>query len=100
MLIASNNDGDAGFTLPGGASTFTFTLIAPTAANLEPEYDENNQIIPNKIVPANIEYGFSTDSEDPCIVEVVSKVYGDDQVPYNNLTHIITNRNVTVKKKK
>jgi hypothetical protein len=100
MAIAGDNDGDTGFTLSTGLSTFNFTLVAPSTANLEVELDGNNQPIPKKFIPANIDYAFSTNSEDPCVVEVIKKVFGEDRVPYIYATHILTNRNITAIKRR
>ncbi|GHS94854.1 hypothetical protein FACS1894207_3730 [Bacteroidia bacterium] len=88
ISIAGTDDSATGFTLPKGTLTFTFTLTAPDAGNLVK--------INGKTSDLTISYEFTTTQNDPCVLVSMSKLSGIMNIPYSNITHIITNKNVTI----
>jgi hypothetical protein len=85
LLIAGNSaNPPQGFTVPVGESTFTFKLKAPSLANLVKADDVNGNPTEN-IMPLNIEYLFTTETADLCIVQGMTDVTGLREVPYKSL---------------
>ncbi|GHT34640.1 hypothetical protein FACS189434_11160 [Bacteroidia bacterium] len=79
------NDGRHGFTLPTGDTEFTFKLLAPAVA----------------AEALNVLYEFVTNkSDDPCLLESINEMDGVLKVSYLGITHILTNKRVTVKIKR
>ncbi|MDR0873084.1 MAG: hypothetical protein LBN27_06400 [Prevotellaceae bacterium] len=79
------NDGRHGFTLPTGDTEFTFKLLAPAVA----------------VDVLNVLYEFVTNkSDDPCLLESINEMYGVLKVSYSGITHILTNKRVTIKIKR
>jgi len=97
LSIAGSSDAENGFTLPAGETIFKFKLQAPKLADIQPELDDNNQPT-GKNMPLNVIYNFSSTMSDPCAAMAIMGLEGDRAIPYlQGKTHIISNRNVTIK---
>ncbi|MCL2682999.1 MAG: hypothetical protein FWE63_05905 [Bacteroidales bacterium] len=94
LSIAGHTNGESGFTLPSGISYMTFKLKAPELYNdLLDELDNNGEFVTKETL--EILYSFSSEVEDPCVLESITTMRGETPIPYGNITHIKTNRNRT-----
>jgi hypothetical protein len=84
LLIAGATDGSAGFTIPTGATSFTFKLLAPSHANLVHAVDENG-LPTTDITELSIEYLFTSEMSDPCVILSMNDMWGSKQLPYTDL---------------
>ena len=81
-----------GFSIPAGAHTFTFRLIAPDV--LQPYYDYNDVMVVDESgfpmhTPFDITFDFYTYSEADCSASVFYEAYGDaiaEPIPYVCIT--------------
>jgi hypothetical protein len=88
----------AGFTLPTGTTVIKIRLKAPDKLNLEPEYDDEGNLTGN-IAALEVYHNFVSEMEDPCILMSIRNLSGVKVVPFAEITHIKTNKNITVKLK-
>jgi uncharacterized repeat protein (TIGR02543 family)/uncharacterized repeat protein (TIGR01451 family) len=80
-----NNDTDTtGFEIPTGESTCTFQLKAPALAALVKEVDGSGTPT-GKISPLQIEYIFTSETTDPCVILGMIDVSGARELPYRSL---------------
>ena len=100
VSIAGDANGDTGFTLPSGVSYITLVLkAADSVDDLPDELDSEEEVIGKE--PLIVMYSFSSEAEDPCVLESMSKMDGETLIPYGKkITHIKTNRNKTIKIRK
>lgn len=97
LSITGDINGDGGFVLPTGVMEIKFKLTAPLLNNLVKELDENDNET-DKIVDLEIDYDFTSEMEDPCIITSIRNLQGDKLIPYSlGITHIITNKSQTTK---
>jgi hypothetical protein len=94
-FVLAGSTMDSGFTLPNGNTTVTFQVQAPYPKTaLEVDADGNP-------VPLIIEGLLSAAVSDPCQMAAIINSGAEVIIPYKNTgdrrTHIITNRNVTVR---
>jgi hypothetical protein len=95
--IAGNAAGTVGFTLPSGTTTLTFRLIAPAANSLVMGLDLDGDPL-ETIAALNFDYAFSTEMDNPCVIESLNDLSGNLLVPYNTgQSHIIVNKHITVR---
>jgi uncharacterized repeat protein (TIGR02543 family) len=79
LLIAYISGGDTtGFEIPPGESACTFKLKAPALAGLVREAT-------GEVSPLQIEYIFSSETADPCIISAMTDVSGWCEIPYKDL---------------
>jgi hypothetical protein len=93
LTIAGDVNGNTGFILPSGVSYITFKLKAPEYDGLVSELDDNGVFVTKETLV--IFHSFSSEIEDPCAIDVITKMSGERQIPYGSITHIKTNRNRT-----
>ena len=95
LNIAGSTDGKTGFTLPSGVTTIKFSVKAPAVPIVES--DENGQPTKKK-VDLEISYNLLSETEDTCFSTTLVETNGFKVIPYSALkTHIITNKNATIK---
>jgi uncharacterized repeat protein (TIGR02543 family) len=82
LTVAGNTAGTQGFTIPSGISTWKFNLKAPKLDSLAKSTDANNDSI---ISPLRIEYIFSTETTDACLLLGMVAMDGTRELPYKSL---------------
>jgi hypothetical protein len=96
FTLAGDVDGFDGFVLPTGKMEIKFTLKAPLLSDIENEVDDLGNSTRKK-VDLEIDYDFSSGMDDPCMLTAIRGLQGIKLIPYAEITHIITNKNETVK---
>ncbi|MDR0825143.1 MAG: hypothetical protein LBN74_08625 [Prevotella sp.] len=94
--VAGSTNGETGFILPTGETVLKFSyLLAPDHDNLVEEVDGLGNLT-GDIIDLVIEYKFHTDLDDPCLIRSIEGLAGEKVVPYSKISHIKTNKNITV----
>ena len=94
MLIAGASD-STGFILPNGETEFSFQLLAPTNDNLQYTTDDAGNPTAKKAL-VNVSYSFSTEMDDPCIIQSMDQLMGILQILYKSgKSFIIVNEHIT-----
>jgi hypothetical protein len=96
FTLAGDVDGYDGFVLPTGVMEVKFTLKAPPLSGIVDEVDDNDQPTGRK-ADLDIVYDFSSGMDDPCMQTAIRGLQGNKLIPYSEITHIITNKNVTTR---
>lgn len=98
FTLAGDVDGYDGFVLPTGVMEVKFTLKAPPLSGIVDEVDDNDPPQPTgRKADLDIVYDFSSGMDDPCMQTAIRGLQGNKLIPYSEITHIITNKNVTTR---
>ncbi|MDR1563137.1 MAG: hypothetical protein LBS54_08690 [Dysgonamonadaceae bacterium] len=104
ILIAKDDDGEGGFTIPGNNTpvVITFILTAPDKTGLVEEWDEvNDECVEMvngdcKIRDLQVGYEFWSEGGDECVIESMIDLDGEVKVPHRiPKTSIIINKHIS-----